>query len=124
MNKPIKKHLSGLEYRAVGFVLGLSLLLNILLWFIALKLFPHDRAASILHYSTDLGIDFIGEGSNITALPRIGLFLLLFNILLGFVVLGIERRAAWLLWLTTPWLQLILLGAIYFLWKINPPVPI
>lgn len=89
------------------------------LWWLVLTFFPHDDPVAILHYSSDVGIDFIGEGMHITALPQIGLLVLIMNTVLGLAVVRADRRAALLLWSAIPVVAIILLGAFYFLWRIN-----
>lgn len=88
-------------------------------WWIALRYFPDNDPAAVLHYSIDLGIDFMGEGKQIVALPAVGTILLVFNSLLGIMLYRADQRAAWLLWVTMPVIQIILLGATWLLWQAN-----
>ncbi len=113
-------HKLGLNSAQISFfsLLGVSLGLNAVLWYLS-KAFPKDNAATILHYNTDLGIDFIGDGSQISVLPRLGLILLITNLILGIAVRRAENRVSWLLWLTTPLIQLVLCGALLLLRQIN-----
>ena len=89
------------------------------LWVVTQRFFPHDDPVAVLHYSTDLGVDFIGQGSNILALPQIGLLVLVMNGVLGLAVLRADRRATAVLWGMIPVIHVVLMGAFYFLWRIN-----
>jgi hypothetical protein len=105
--------------RVLILVVGLGAALNAVLWGVVLFLFPQDNPAAILHYSFDTGIDFIGEGSHITALPLMGAFLLVANTILGLAVQRTDRLAAGVVYSTIPLLQVVLLGAFYLLWHVN-----
>lgn len=100
-------------------VLELAVVLNVVLWIVTLYLFPVQEPAAVLHYSIDVGIDFIGEGKQIMALPLAGSGLLIFNVVLGLAIWRADVRAAWILWSVLPGLQLLLLAAWYVLWRIN-----
>lgn len=92
--------------------------LNITLWLFAIFMFPQHEAA-ILHYSVNVGIDFIGEGQQIIVLPIIGLLILIGNNLLGSTIYKTDISSAWLAWSTAPIIQLILLGAFFLIWRAN-----
>lgn len=98
---------------------GVSVLLLAGSWYAAQQLFPAESPATVLHYSIEVGIDFVGAGSEIRTLPLIGSALLVFNLILGSALLRADTRAAWVLWTTTPTLQAILLAAVLLLWRIN-----
>lgn len=93
----------------VWLLFGASLLLNVILWVLAATTFPKDTSATILHYTSGVGIDFIGESRQIYILPAIGLFLLSGNTVLAHLVKRSSPRAAWVLWLGTPAVEIILL---------------
>ena len=97
----------------------ISLALNILLWGLALFVFPHDEPSAVLHYNIDVGIDFIGESKQIIMLPVAGLLLLVGNSLLAAVLRTTDFRAAKLLHYITPIIQLILIGAFVLVWQAN-----
>ncbi|MEX2054978.1 MAG: hypothetical protein WD972_02250 [Candidatus Andersenbacteria bacterium] len=108
--------------RFQALLLGLvvvSLILNGILWYGALELFPADDPAAVLHYSIDVGIDFIGESRQITTLPLIGLSLIIFNFIVGLALARADVRTSWVLWSICPVAQIILLVAFYLLWKVN-----
>lgn len=100
-------------------VLAASAILNGLLWFATLRLFPRDLPIAILHYSIGVGIDLIGEGNQIHVLPAVGSVLLVGNFLLGMVVNRVSRKAAWLMWGAVPFIQLVLGMAFVLLWRLN-----
>lgn len=103
----------------IAFTVSTSLILNAILWALALFLFPHDSPNAVLHYNIDVGIDFIGESRQIIMLPIAGLLLLFGNSLLAAVLRSTDRRAAWLLCYITPILQLILISAFFLVWQAN-----
>jgi len=95
-----------------------AVVLNLALWLLAVFAFPqHDTA--ILHYSIDVGIDFIGQRQQIIVLPIIGLCILIGNLLLGWAIHHTHSMSAWLLWSITPIVQLILIGSFLLIWQAN-----
>jgi hypothetical protein len=96
----------------------IALMLNIALWIFAVSLFPQHEAA-VLHYSVNVGIDFIGEGQQIIILPLIGLLALIGNSILGAAIYKTDITSAWLAWGTAPVIQLILIGAFFLIWRAN-----
>lgn len=107
------------QNRVPAFIISGSLVLNAVLWLLVLLLFPRDSGTAVLHYNTDVGIDFIGPSVQIIVLPAIGLLLLLGNSLLGAALRRADKRAAFLLWGSLPVLQLILLGSFILVWQAN-----
>jgi hypothetical protein len=100
-------------------LLAVSLIANVSLWLLSVRIFPDSNSTAVLHYSSDFGIDFIGDSSHISVLPRLGTLLLIFNLLIGGAIFRVESRAAWTLWAINPFLQAVLLGALYLIWQIN-----
>lgn len=100
-------------------VIGVSLILLIVLWILALVSFPKDTPAAILHYSVGVGIDFIGESRQIFILPAIGSVVFLFNMVLWKLIQPASAQAAWTLLGATPLIQIILLTAYMLLWNLN-----
>lgn len=107
------------QNRVPAFIISGSLVLNAVLWLLVLLLFPRDSGTAVLHYNTDVGIDFIGPSVQIIVLPAVGLLLLLGNSLLGTALRRADKRAAFLLWGSLPVLQLILLGSFILVWQAN-----
>src|SRR5687768_8522230 len=114
----LSPYLSRSLVRAFLGLLVSAAVLNAVLWFLAMRVFPHETPAAVLHYSIDVGIDFVGEGTQITSLPLLGLLLLVFNTVLGIALLRADQRASWVLWCTMPILQVLLLIAFYLLWRV------
>lgn len=85
----------------------------------AWRLFPTDSEAAVLHYTVGSGIDFIGSGEQIKALPMIGLALLLINLSLGYMIVRASVLAAWIFWSSLPFIQVILGAAFLILWRHN-----
>lgn len=100
--------------------LAVAAILNLVLWSVVLIKFDRSNPATVLHYSVDVGIDYIGEGNRIITLPLIGLCMLVLNSLLGWVLYHTEPRVAWPLWIITPVLQLLLLLSASLLITVNP----
>ena len=105
--------------KLAGVVLGAGVILNAVLWGLVWLIFPKDLPAAILHYNVDIGIDFVGEGSQIIMLPLMGTMLLAVNAVLGLAVWQADKRASWLLWSVLPFWQVVLLAAFYLLWRVN-----
>lgn len=98
---------------------GSAALLNGILWVLTLSVFPYDSSATVLHYSQGIGIDMVGQGLNILVLPAGGLGLTLINAWLAWSVRHISKRAWWLLNLSIPLIQAILISAFVLLWRVN-----
>lgn len=96
-----------------------SIALNILLWIIVLATFPKSSPNAILHYTAGVGIDFIGNGWQIITLPSIGAFLICVNILLARYIKNTSSIAFWILWMSMPLLQMLLLGTYGILLSFN-----
>jgi len=94
----------------LSLIIGISILINALLWFLSIQFFPTDESV-VLHYSATIGIDFIGNSRQITTLPLIGLFIIIGNFILGILLRPIDLKTAWILWGIIPITQLMLLGA-------------
>ena len=92
---------------------------NVVLWVLALRVFPSTSAAAILHYSASIGVDFIGESSHIIALPQVASTIFVLNAVLGAAIWATDQRSAWLLWLAVPLTHAILIGAFVLLYYIN-----
>lgn len=95
-----------------------GLILNGLAWAIVL-FFPRHDSATILHYTSTVGIDFVGEGRHIIVLPAAGTFMLTLNVLVGRSIVSTDKRVAWLLWSTAPLVQGILIMSLIFLISLN-----
>lgn len=106
-----------MSYRA--WLLAVSVLLNGLLWVGALVLFPRTAPAAVLHYSIDVGIDFIGEGKQIIVLPVAGAAILVGNALLGWLLRRTDPSAAYIAWGMVPAAQVLLLAAFALIWRAN-----
>lgn len=96
-----------------------GILLNIILWVLVFTVFDRSNPNAVLHYSVDIGIDFVGQGIKIVTLPLIGSLVLLLNGVLGIMVYRTEIRISWVLWAVIPLIQLILLGSFLLLLRLN-----
>ncbi|MBI3251341.1 MAG: hypothetical protein HYZ62_00345 [Candidatus Andersenbacteria bacterium] len=99
--------------------LGLALMLNAATWLVSLRFFPANQETAILHYTGTVGIDFIGAGKEINALPMIGSVLLMSNLLLAFLLYRPSRQAAIMFCAVLVPLELILFGAILLILRAN-----
>lgn len=106
-------------HRSVAVLVGISLLLNAVLWLLVWKLFPLTSPVAVLHYNVGSGIDFIGSGEQIKALPLIGIALLVVNVSLGYMIVRASQAAAWIFWSSLPLIQIILGAAFLILWRYN-----
>lgn len=100
-------------------IFSISALLNIVLWAIVLITFPKNSASAILHYTAGIGIDFIGQGWQIITLPSIGAILIAVNVILARYIKKASEKAFWILWLSMPFLQLLLLATYIMLLRLN-----
>ena len=101
-------------------LLAVAALCNAALWVLILTKFDRSNPATVLHYSVDVGIDYIGEGGRVMTLPIIGLSILVLNWLLGWLLFKTEPRISWQLWAVTPVVQLVLLLSAVLLVTVNP----
>jgi hypothetical protein len=93
--------------------------INVLLWLLAIFLFPQDKAAAVLHYNASLGIDFIGAGSQIKILPTIGTAIIILNLILAFSLRRVSRRATTMLWAILPIIEAMLIVAFWLILRLN-----
>ena len=96
-----------------------GIILNAVLWILVFTLFDKSNPTAVLHYSVDIGIDFVGEGIRIVTLPLIGSLILFLNGSLGLLLYPTEARLSWVFWSVIPVIQLILLGSFLLLLHIN-----
>lgn len=99
-------------------ILAISVVINAVLWILAKWLFQGEESI-ILHYSTAIGIDFIGNSNQIITLPLVGLIILIGNLLLGALTRAIDLKTAWILWGIIPISQFMLCGAFSLVWLAN-----
>ncbi len=100
-------------------VVAISCILNILLWIFVLLTFPKSSPNAILHYTAGVGIDFIGQGWQIVTIPSIGALLICVNVILARYIKRASNRAFWMLWMSMPFLQLLLIATYSMLLSLN-----
>jgi hypothetical protein len=105
--------------KGVWLAAGAALALNAVLWWLVWRFFPLGSPVAVLHYTVGGGIDFIGNGEQIKALPLVGLALLAVNLALGFMIVRASEAAAWIFWSSLPVIQVILGAAFIILWRFN-----
>lgn len=105
--------------RRFAFIAAAAVILNGIAWGIA-WFFPRDESAAILHYTSQVGIDFVGEGRHIMVLPAMGSLILVLNLLVGRLIMNADTRTPWVLWSATPMVQILLILALLFLRSLNP----
>ena len=98
--------------------MGVSVVLNALAWGLAF-IFPREEAAAILHYSSSVGIDFVGEGRHIMVLPAVGTLVMCLNFAVGRAIVKTDPRTATLLTSAVPLVQIVLIIALLFLRSVN-----
>ena len=99
--------------------LVLALMLNAATWLVSLRFFPTNQETAILHYTSTIGIDFIGAGQEINTLPMVGSVLLISNLLMAFLLYRPSRQAAIMFCAVLVPLELILLTAILLILRVN-----
>jgi len=105
--------------RPLVLCITLALILNAATWLVSLRFFPSNQETAILHYTSTVGIDFIGAGKEINALPMVGSILLISNLLLAFLLYRPSRQAAIMFCAVLVPLELILFGAILLILRAN-----
>ncbi|MCF6276587.1 MAG: hypothetical protein L3J07_01925 [Candidatus Magasanikbacteria bacterium] len=75
----------------------LSLLVNIFMWFWLLYVLGPQQDPIFLHYNILFGVDLIGEWWNILYLPITGIFILIINFILGWVLFHKDKFIAYIL---------------------------
>jgi len=94
-------------------------MLNAVLWALVLAMFPRNSPAVVMHYSIDVGIDFIGEGKQIIMLPIAGLVIAGINMQVGWLLRRSDPGSAYVAWAMGPIAQVLLLGAFALIWRAN-----
>jgi len=101
-----------------------SILINILTWIILwykLHAFAYlsENGQIYLHYNVYFGIDNIGYWTNAFIISLLGLFIIFFNNILGYIFYIQEKMISYLLVFSQSILQVILLAAAIFLILLN-----
>lgn len=102
--------------KAILLVSGIA---NLVLWAIVLIGFPKSSPNAILHYTAGIGIDFIGQGWQIITIPSIGTLLIVVNVILARYIKRVSTISFWILWISMPFLQLLLVAIYAMLWSLN-----
>lgn len=97
----------------------IAVVANSLAWIIVWRVFPRTDSAAILHYTSSVGIDFIGQGNSIISLPIAGLFIIIFNGLMAATTYHADHRTSWLFGAGSLLVQFLLILILLFLWRIN-----
>ena len=97
----------------------LSLLLNISLWFYFFQNKIESDYPIILHYNMIFGVDCLGNYEKIYLISFVGLILLLFNSILGYILYNKEKLASYFLVFSTFVVQIFLIVAGYLIIRIN-----
>ena len=80
-----------LRHRPVFWAIVLSLGLNCYLWYLIYRFINFEKEFHILHYNVYFGIDLLGSPQKLLNIPFIGLVLLVFNLILGFIIYLIKK---------------------------------
>jgi len=68
--------------------LAILFILNLFSWGITCLFFTKvSQNLIVLHYNVDFGVDLIGEVKNIFIIPALGLFVIIFNLIISYVFL-------------------------------------
>lgn len=113
---PLKLYLTRLS---IGIPTGVALLANASMWLWLLFEIPHTEEQVFLHYTILFGVDYSGPGWKIFAFPLIGLFIILINTLIGWMLFNRDKFISHLLSVVSIFCQMFLLIATYLLIAIN-----
>ena len=97
----------------------LSLLLNISLWLYFFQNKIESDYPIILHYNLIFGVDCLGSYEKIYLISFVGLILLLFNSILGYILYNKEKLASYFLVFSTFVIQIFLIVAGYLIVGVN-----
>lgn len=100
-------------------IIVFSFIVTAAIWIFSYFTFPRETPAAILHYSTGIGIDYIGEGNRIIVLPGAATALLVLNLLVWQVVRRASPKAGWIFIGIIPLLVTMLFTAYILLWRLN-----
>lgn len=106
------------RYKPFWLIAAGSIVLNAIAWAMTI-FFPRDESAAILHYTSAVGIDFVGEGRHIIVLPAVGTVVLVLNLIVGRLIVKADQRTAWVLWSAVPIVEILLILALVFLKSLN-----
>lgn len=91
--KDVLKNFDFLRASYIRIYLIFLLIINSLEWLFARFIyFEVDGERMALHYNVDFGIDFYGEKEKIFNIPKIGLLIIVVNMLLFILAAKIKRR--------------------------------
>jgi len=96
-----------------------SCALALVFWGVVWWTFPRSTPAAVLHYSSGMGVDYIGEGNRILVLPGAATALVVTNLLLWQIIKRASKKAAWIFIGIVPILVVLLLTAYILLWQLN-----
>ena len=98
---------------------ALSLLLNMSLWIYFFQNKIESDYPIILHYNLIFGVDYLGDYEKIYFISFVGLILILFNSILGYILYNKEKLASYFLAFNTLIVQIFLIVAGYLIVGIN-----
>ncbi|MCK5084052.1 MAG: hypothetical protein KAQ64_00160 [Candidatus Pacebacteria bacterium] len=98
---------------------ALSLFLNISLWIYFFQNKKESDYPIILHYNLIFGVDCLGDYEKIYLISFVGLILILFNSVLGYILYNKEKLASYFLAFNTLIIQIFLIVAGYLIVGIN-----
>lgn len=82
----------------IAIFLGIGLLMNLATWlWLSFTIIPMGEENVFLHYTILFGVDLIGPGKRILALPSLGLSILLLNAFIGWLTFPRERLVSYIL---------------------------
>lgn len=99
--------------------LGLSVVLNLLIWFWLLIQLPPTSDTVFLHYTMLFGVDLIGVWWKLLLIPISGVLILLCNFLIGWVTASQDKFVGELLMAVSVLAQIFLFSAMVVLVRLN-----
>lgn len=104
----------------VKIYLGITLLINLLIWSLAIIINVNiGQSQLVLHYNVDFGVNLYGDVNKIFLIPLMGIIILIFNLLISYRMLLKEKFAAHILLASALCVNILLLISIGSLYLIN-----
>lgn len=100
-----------LKNRSIFWLNFLSIAINFIVWIFIIRRLLSQEELIPLHYNVYFGVDFIGQKKWLLNLPLIGLFILLVNFFLSWLIYKREKLVSYILAASGLVTQLILAAA-------------
>ena len=113
---PLKLYL---KHRTTCASLGISLILQAIIWIWLVTQIPREEGQVFLHYTVLFGVDTVGTWRELFAIPFTGFGILFFNALLGWMFFQKDKYLAHVLNVVSVLVHLFLLAVVFLLVTLN-----